>query len=134
MDVNRDSTDIHYNFGRWLAVAHEIERRVLWQNGESRETNAMKLFSKFAENPMKYMMIVRNKIKIYEDKLGDKGNRLSNMKNEISAKLLSHPLEELQAVRNLDGRMVLGFEAQLDEFSNRTKKESNEKKETEETK
>lgn len=132
MDVNRDSTDIHYNYGRWLAVAHEIERRALWQNEVSRETNAMRLFSKYAENPNKYMAVIQSKIQIYEEKLGEKGNALFHLKNKISAKLLNNSLDELQAVRNLDGRMVLGFEAQLDEFINR--KDNNESKETEEKK
>ena len=72
MDVNRDSIDIPYNYGRWLACAHEIERRALWNAGEKRETSAMRLFTKYAEHPAKYMSIIQHKIQIYEMRLGDR--------------------------------------------------------------
>ncbi len=116
MDVNKDSKDIHYNYGRWLAAAHEIERRALWKSGGERETNALRLFTKFAEHPNKYMMVIQKKIQIYEEKLGDKANWLRKVKREISANLTQNPLEELMGTRDLDGRMILGFETQMNEF------------------
>ncbi len=116
MDVNKDSKDIHYNYGRWLAAAHEIERRALWKAGGERETNALRLFTKFAEHPNKYMMVIQKKIQIYEEKLGDKANWLRKVKREISANLTQNPLEELMGTRDLDGRMILGFETQMNEF------------------
>ncbi len=116
MDVNRDSIDIHYNFGRWLACAHEIERRALWASGDKRETNAMRLFTKYAENPNKYMAIIQDRIQIYERKLGNKAGRLQDERNKIADKLLQNPLEQVRGARHLDGRMILGFEAQLESF------------------
>lgn len=116
MDVNKDSKDIHYNYGRWLAAAHEIERRALWRAEGQRETNAMRLFTKFAEDPNKYMMVLQKKIQIYEEKLGEKAAWLQNEKRKITANLTQNPLEELVGTRNLDGRMVLGFETQMNAF------------------
>ena len=116
VDVNKESIDIHYNYGRWLACAHEIERRALWNLGEKRETNAMRLFTKYAEHPNKYMSIIQNKIQIYEMKLGDKAFWIQKEKNQIASNLLQNPLQALTAARHLDGRMVLGFEAQMEDF------------------
>lgn len=128
MDINRDSKDISYNYGRWLAVAHEIERRALWSADEKRETNALRLFTKYAEYPCKYMMIIKNKLRVYEKKLGEKANCLQMEGENISAKLMENPLEEVQSIRHLDGRMVLGFEAQMESFRNNgEKKDSRDK-------
>ncbi len=116
MEINKDSTDIPYNYGRWLACAHEIERRALWSSGDRRETNAMRLFTKFAEHPNKYMAIIQSKIQIYETKLGQKAHWLQNEKYRVSQQLNQNPLEKLVAARHLDGRMILGFEAQMEAF------------------
>ena len=124
--MNRNSTDIHYNYGRWLACAHEIERRALWSAGDKRETCAMRLFTKYAENPKKYMGIIQNRIQIYERKLGDKAYWLQDEKNKIADHLLQNSLEKVSSVRHLDGRMVLGFESQLESFK---KKDENKNKE-----
>lgn len=124
MNVNRDTMDIPYNYGRWLACAHEIERRALWSSGEKRETNAMRLFTKFAEHPVKYMSVIQNKIQVYETRLGEKGIWLQNERNKIAANLDRNPLEEVAAARHLDGRMILGFQAQMEAFKN---KETNKK-------
>ena len=116
MDVNRDSIDIHYNYGRWLACAHEMERRALWSSGDKRETSAMRLFTKYAEHPSKYMAIIQSKIQIYEGKLGEKAFHLQKERDKIAALLLQNPLEEVHGARHLDGRMILGFEAQMEAF------------------
>lgn len=116
MEINKDSIDIPYNYGRWLACAHEIERRALWSSGDKRETNAMRLFTKFAEHPNKYMAIIQSKIQVYETKLGQKAYWLQNEKYRVSQQLNQNPLEKLVAARHLDGRMILGFEAQMETF------------------
>ncbi|MCI9585007.1 MAG: type I-C CRISPR-associated protein Cas8c/Csd1 [Clostridium sp.] len=120
MDINRDTIDIHYNYGRWLACAHEMERRALQSAGEDRATNAMRLFTKFAENPNKYMGVIQQKILVYETKLGQKALWLKNEKYAISANLQKNPLEALAGARHLDGRMILGFEAQMESFKNKS--------------
>ena len=116
MEVNKDSIDIPYNYGRWLACAHEIERRALWNAGDKRETNAMRLFTKFVEHPNKYMVIIQSKIQIYETKLGQKAHWLQSEKRRISHQLDQNPPEKLKATRHLDGRMIIGFESQLEIF------------------
>ena len=62
------------------------------------------------------MMVIQKKIQIYEEKLGDKANWLRKVKREIFANLTQNPLEELMGTRDLDGRMILGFETQMNEF------------------
>ncbi len=119
MDINRDSIDIHYNYGRWLACAHEMERRALYSAGEERATNAMRLFTKFAEHPNKYMSVIQNKIQVYEEKLGPKARWIQDERNAIAANLVKNPLEALTGARHLDGRMILGFEAQMEAFKNK---------------
>lgn len=129
MEMNRESKDIPYNYGRWLAVAHEIERRALWNAKEKRETNAMRLFAKYAEQPCKYLMIIKKKIQIYEIRLGDKAYELQNDAKEIAAKLMENPIEEVRRAKHLDGRMVLGFEAQLESYKkHKEAKEKNDPK------
>ena len=124
MEINKDSIDIPYNYGRWLACAHEIERRALRSASEKRETNAMRLFTKYAEHPNKYMAIVQSKIQVYETKLGQKAYWLQNEKYRISQQLNQNPLEKLVAARHLDGRMILGFEAQMETFQKKEEKEA----------
>ena len=76
----------------------------------------MRLFTKFAEHPNKYMAIIQSKIQIYETKLGQKAHWLQNEKYRVSQQLNQNPLEKLVAARHLDGRMILGFEAQMEAF------------------
>lgn len=115
MEINFDTDDINYNCGRLLAVADAIERRALWTNSENkestsiRETNAIRYFTKFALHPCKTWGIISNRLIPYIEKLGEKGIDLYKLKQEISAKI---PSEEFESLKNLDGRMALGFDSQ----------------------
>lgn len=116
MGLNFDTDDINYNCGRLLAVAHEIERRALWlandnKEGKSniRETNAIRYFTKFALYPCRTWRIISDRLIPYIEKLGEKGNDLYKLKQEISAKILPGEFEKL---KDLDGRMALGFDSQ----------------------
>lgn len=114
LDFNQD--DIIYNCGRLLAVAHEIERRALWSECDNkegrtniRETNAMRYFTKFTLYPCKTWRIISDRLIPYIEKLGDKGTDLYKLKQEISAKI---PPKEFEKLKDLDGRMALGFDSQ----------------------
>ena len=116
MELNFDTDDINYNCGRLLAVAHEIERSALRmdidnKNGKAniRTTNALRYFTKFALHPCKTWRTITDRLNPYIEKLGDKGVELYKLKQEISAKI---PPDQFEKLRDLDGRMALGFDSQ----------------------
>jgi len=113
VNVDNDSVDIVYNCGRLLAVADEIERYALWLQDEKRETNAIRFFTKFAVEPCKTWRIINDKLIPYIRRLGDKASLYYKIKEEISSKI---PPDKFAELKNLDGRMVLGFDAQKNEF------------------
>lgn len=126
MELNFDTDDINYNCGRLLAVAHEIERRALWLDSDNKEgtakirdTNATRHFTKFTLHPCTTWGIISDRLIPYIEKLGDKGNDLYKLKQEISAKISPERFWEL---KNLDGRMALGFDAQRHYIYNSFKK------------
>jgi CRISPR-associated protein Csd1 len=113
VSVDKESTDIVYNCGRLLAVADAIERFALSLKDEKRETSAIRYFTRFAAAPCKTWGIINNKLNIYIQQLGAKGNKYYKLMGEISSKI---PPEQFATLRNLDGRMVLGFDAQRNEI------------------
>lgn len=122
MELNLNTDDINYNCGRLLAVANEIERRALQMmsdNKNIRETNAIRYFTKFALHPCKTWGIISDRLVPYTEKLGEKGNDLYKLKQEISAKI---PPEKFETLKNLDGRMALGFDSQRYCFYNSSNK------------
>lgn len=129
MEVDRNTGDLTYNFGRWMAVLDEIETRALWSGGEKDRTTAVaRYFSKLAERPCATTEIVMKQLVPYRAKLGPKGNLLYKMEQEIASTI--HPEEFLNA-KNLDGRFLLGFDAQKyaiykESAENREKREQEE--------
>ena len=65
------------------------------------------------------MSVIQNKIQVYEEKLGPKARWIQDERNAIAANLVKNPLEALTGARHLDGRMILGFEAQMEAFKNK---------------
>lgn len=107
MQINDDYNDISYNCGRLLAVADAIER---WaSNDKERATNAVRHFTRFSKRPCETWSIINDRLSIYKQQLGTKGNKLYNLLGEISSKL---DPEEFASAKNLDGRMSLGFDSQ----------------------
>jgi len=119
VNVMEDSTDIVYNCGRLLAVADEIERYALNLQNEKRETNAMRLFTRFAAEPCSTWAIINNKLIPYKERLGNRGSKLYQLIGAISAKI---DPESFLKLKNLDGRMVLGFDAQKNALRPNSKK------------
>ena len=127
MELSINTDEINYNCGRLLAVAHEIERRALWLdsdnkegNAKIRETNAIRYFTKFALHPCVTWGIISDRLNPYIEKLGEKGTDLYKLKQEISAKI---PPIEFKKLKNLDGRMALGFDSQRYYIYNSFKKD-----------
>lgn len=116
MELDFDTDDINYNCGRLLAVAHEIERSALRLESDNKDdkanirtTNALRYFTKFALYPCKTWRTISDRLNPYIEKLGDRGAGLYKLKQEISAKIRPDQFERL---RDLDGRMALGFDSQ----------------------
>lgn len=122
MGVDKDCPDIAYNCGRLLAVADAIEKRFFYYQREERPTNAIRYFSKFAENPCKTWGIISSKISHCIEKLGKRGNDLYKLREDISSKI---PPAQFAKLKNLDGRMVLGFDAQRNEIINKNVNKDN---------
>jgi CRISPR-associated protein Csd1 len=107
MRINDDYTDLSYNCGRLLAIADAIER---WaSNDKERTTNAVRYFTRFSKRPCETWSLINERLSIYKQQLGNKGNKLYSLIGEISSRI---DPEEFAAARNLDGRMCLGFDSQ----------------------
>lgn len=110
----QNTNDISYNLGRLLAVADAIESYALRnasgdKKSDIRVTNAMRYFNRFTRMPCKTWGVINNKLSNYKNKLGGKGKYLYELLGEIST--LISP-DEFSSVRNLDGRIALGFDSQ----------------------
>lgn len=112
MELEKEVTDTHYLCGRLLAVADEIESWALYEMKEKRETNAIRLFERFAQNPSKVWGIIVKRLIPYQNKLTKLGKSykwLLDIREEISEKI---NFEEFKEIKNLDGRFILGFDCQ----------------------
>lgn len=113
MNVNKDSKDISYNCGRLLAVADAIERQALFDKNEPkkeiRTTNALRLFTRFTQNPYDTWMVINKKLSVYREKLGDRGSALYDLLGEISQRI---EIEDLRKANNLGGAFCLGYDSQ----------------------
>lgn len=109
----KEIDDLEYNCGRLLAVADAIEIWALREKSEDkkniRTTNAIRLFSKFSQNPCRTWGILNNRLAVYKDKLGEKGKYLYNLLGEISNKI--DPIQ-FEKASNLGGKFNLGYDSQ----------------------
>jgi CRISPR-associated protein Csd1 len=109
MELDKTKDDIQYLFGRLLAVADEIESWALMEMKEERETNAIRLFERFAQNPAKTWGVIAKRLVPYQIKLGGKCKWLVDIRQDIAG--MMEPDRFVKA-RNLDGRFILGFDCQ----------------------
>lgn len=119
MELDKTMTDTQYLCGRLLAVADEIEGWALKEMKEDRETNAIRLFERFAQNPSKTWGTIVKRLIPYQTKLGRKCEWLLNIREEISQ---SMNLDEFKMSKNLDGKFILGFDCQKKEISDEMRK------------
>ncbi len=116
VELQKECTDLAYLCGRMLAVADMIEGKALYLKGETRETAAMRYFTKFQEHPNSTWMIICKSLIPYfnylENKVPGLKEYFQKRLEEISSKI---PQEEFKEAKNLDGTMALGFFSQLNE-------------------
>lgn len=128
--VDTNSCDLTYNIGRLLAVMQQIEERAQWisNNEKARTTNAMRYFTKVMEHPASAFALLSASLAPYRaslDKAGNAGADLYAMEQQISS--LIDPQEFVNA-RHLDGRFLLGYDAQLFHIYEENKRRKADKK------
>ncbi len=115
MELDREKTDIHYLCGRLLAIADEVEGWALREMKDERETNAIRLFERFSQNPSKAWGIISKRLIPYQNRLGKRCQWLLDIRGEISQKI-DLDLDEFKKLKNLDGRFIIGFDCQKKEI------------------
>jgi CRISPR-associated protein Csd1 len=113
MSLNEKETDRSYLFGRLLAIAEQIENKVLWANGEKRETNAERLMNQFRMHPYRTWEILRGKLRPYQARLVDSKKYLEDLMSQVAAMI---PIEEFTKPEKLKGSYLLGYDCQKTAF------------------
>lgn len=117
VEVDMETKDLNYNIGRLVAVLDEIEGRALRAGSsdgkKNRATSVERYFSKIAEHPNRTFETIMKQLQPYRIRLGVKGTDLYKVEQEIAASI--NP-DEFAKAKNLDGRFLLGFDAQKHEF------------------
>ena len=123
MSVQKDNNDVSYLFGRLLAVMEKIEKEALGKDSK-RETNVIRLQSRFTKTPLSTTKIVQEQLrnayfsklepwrKVYFEKLLD----------EIMGKIGDHDAKELN--RPLKDLYLIGYYQQRNDFYSSVKKKS----------
>ena len=126
MALQPEVNDRSYLFGRALAYAENIENYALQLSGEDRTTNAERLMVAFAKHPAKTWMLIRVRLQPYQQKLGNRVNRLNEEMEGVISRL------EVSGYTNepLNERYLLGYDCQKQEFARR-RNENAEKKNAE---
>lgn len=122
MDLNKESTDRSYLFGRILAVADAIEQKVLHQKGidsdKNRVTNAIRLWSAYVNHPMTTWQELKTLLLPYELQLSA-GYKVFYQKllEEIVSKFDESDMGNLtKSNRALEPQYLLGFYLQRREL------------------
>lgn len=112
-----------YLFGRALAYAEQIERYALQLAGEKRTTNAERLMVAFAKHPAKTWMVLMERLLPYQQRLGQRSDRLEEAMEEVIARL------QMEGYTNepLNEKYLLGYACQKQAFA-RQRDENIEKK------
>ena len=126
--LQRKSTDRSYLYGRLLAVADSLERfavRLEQGNkkiGNNYQTNAIRYFSKFRQDPFGAWQKIYEKLLSYFAKLGDKGKKYEILLEEIEG-LFSE--EKRYDRTELSWEFLLGFSCQRKELFRKSSDKNN---------
>jgi CRISPR-associated protein Csd1 len=123
MGLNTEKTDRSYLFGRLLAIADVLEERT-YDEGEKRQTNAVRYWSAFSVKPAKTWEIIMNRLRPYMDKCEN-----LDYYNRLFGKVHSKFENGGYSDEKLSPEYVLGYWCQRNDMY--TKKEKDVKKEEE---
>jgi CRISPR-associated protein Csd1 len=126
MNLDYESRDRSYLFGRLLAVAEKVERSTFSKEDE-REPNAIRLQSAFVNHPMRTWYILETALVPYYQKLKP-GSReyYKNIISDIVEKLMDTDKNILN--KSLEETYLIGYYLQRAEL-NKSKKENNKNEE-----
>ncbi|WP_374018671.1 type I-C CRISPR-associated protein Cas8c/Csd1 [Paenibacillus thiaminolyticus] len=115
--LDKENTDRSYLFGRLLAVADVLERRVLDEEakrsgksgtGHARVSNAIRYMNSFAQHPARTWKTIQAALQPYQMRLGSKGYYLSSLIDEIASKFNFEDMNN----KPLSDKYLLGFYSQ----------------------
>lgn len=127
LDQNQNDRD--YLFGRLLALADIMERRVLKTQNEKRATNAIRYMNSFARYPERTWKTIQASLQPYQARLGVKATDITKAMDEVASRI---PFEKFNN-EPLSGKYLLGFYSQRHEWYQRSKREEDKQDELEET-
>lgn len=119
--LDKENKDRSYLFGRLLAVADVLERRVLdeearrsGKSGSShvRASNAIRYMNSFAQHPERTWRTIQASLQPYQARLGSKGYYLSGIIDEIASAFHHDDFNN----KPLSGKYLLGFYSQRHEL------------------
>ncbi|MCY7487452.1 type I-C CRISPR-associated protein Cas8c/Csd1 [Paenibacillus alvei] len=119
--LDKENKDRSYLFGRLLAVADVLERRVLDEEsrrsgkpGSShvRASNAIRYMNSFAQHPERTWKTIQASLQPYQARLGSKGYYLSGIIDEIASAFHHDDFNN----KPLSGKYLLGFYSQRHEL------------------
>lgn len=118
LPLEENNDDRSYLFGRLLAVADVLERRVIGFGNKDdgpegkRATNAMRYMSVFATHPERTWRTIRHSLQPYELRLGTKATGLVRLMDEVTNKFKVGDFDN----RPLTGKYLLGLSCQRHEL------------------
>ena len=116
MSLDSTCQDRSYLFGRLLAVADNIEKYVLNQNGEKRITTAMRLLQIYSERPAVTWKNIEKSIMPYVQRLYGSDSSVAFIRNrqnlidQICSMFMS--IDDFTSSKPLDPIFILGFHQQ----------------------
>ncbi|BCJ87094.1 type I-C CRISPR-associated protein Cas8c/Csd1 [Effusibacillus dendaii] len=110
--LDTDNNNRDYLFGRLLAVADVLERRVLDSVDENRSTNAIRYMNAFSNRPARTWKTIQDCLQPYQARLGKKGTYYSKIIDEVASRI---PVDQFNN-KPLSGLYLLGFYSQRHEL------------------
>lgn len=118
MLVNQANTDRNYLFGRMLAIADVLEKRVLINQDEERTTNARRYMTAFSQHPKSTWQIIRKSLRPYQAKLGAVNMYYEKLFNEIIERFGEADFND----KSLNGKYLIGYYSQRQDLYTKNKK------------
>lgn len=113
MALEEERTTRDYLYGRLLAVADKLEGRALYIAGESRDTSAMKLMTRFAEKPFETWRQIEINLAPYRSRLQAKREKELNSFNILLDRIyMTFVPGEFEDNAPLSAEFLLGFHCQ----------------------
>lgn len=125
MALDHSNDDRSYLFGRLLALADILERRVLREQDVNRATNALRYMNSFARYPERTWKTIQASLQPYQVRLGARSTDISKVMDEVLSKFNFEQFNN----EPLSGKFLLGFSSQRHDWYQRSKTEEDKQEE-----